>query len=235
VSGSSELQDPVALGATGSCHVRAGVHAPPAAPEGRIGARRYDGHMTGPRPRPSPTNRFAPRPAYRLAVARVLGLGLAASLLVAACSPAEPTSKPSEASTSVASVAPSAATSSPPSTSSSAPQAGQTDTDWGRIWDSLPAAFPVYPGATPAEATETGPVSAAFALNGQEAKTVATWMQMELERATYSTEALTGPLEDGSFVLDSTGPGGCRIEVAVAPLGSLTTVTVRYGAACPSP
>ena len=61
-------------------------------------------------------------------------------------------------------------------------------------------------------------------------------MRSELERATYGTEALTGPLEDGSYVLDSTGSApGCRVQVSVAPLGGLTTVTVRYGAACPAP
>ena len=60
-------------------------------------------------------------------------------------------------------------------------------------------------------------------------------MRTELERAAYSTEALNGPLEDGSFVLAAIGAGACRVEVAVAPRGGLTTVTVRYGAACPSP
>jgi hypothetical protein len=118
---------------------------------------------------------------------------------------------------------------------SAAPQAGQTDTDWGRIWDELPEAFPVYPGATPADEAATGPVSATFALEGADPRTVATWMQTELERAAYRTEALNGPFEDGSFVLELNGSTECRIEVVVAPLGGLVTVTVRYGAACPSP
>ena len=39
--------------------------------------------------------------------------------------------------------------------------------------------------------------------------------------------------KDGSFVLDSVGDGGCRIQVAIKPMGGLTFVTVRYGAACP--
>ena len=61
-------------------------------------------------------------------------------------------------------------------------------------------------------------------------------MQSELERATYSTEALSGPLEDGSYVLDSTGTApGCRVQASIAPLGGLTTVTVLYGASCPKP
>jgi hypothetical protein len=111
----------------------------------------------------------------------------------------------------------------------------QTDTDWGRIWDGLPQAFPLYPGATPADDAATELVSATFVLSGPDARTVATWMQTELERATFATEALNGPLEDGSFILDSTGSGDCRIQVAIAPTGGLTRVSVRYGAACPSP
>jgi hypothetical protein len=121
-----------------------------------------------------------------------------------------------------------------PATSAEA-QAGQSNTDWGRIWDELPEAFPVYPGATPADEAATGSVSATFALEGADPRTVATWMQTELERAAYRTEALNGPFEDGSFVLELVGSTECRIEVVVAPLGGLVTVTVRYGAACPSP
>jgi hypothetical protein len=93
----------------------------------------------------------------------------------------------------------------------------------------------MYPGAAPAAAAQTGPVSAVLAVPGQEVRTIATWMQAELERDGYRTEALNGPLEDGSFVLDSVGGGGCLVEVAVAPLGDLTVLTARYGAACPSP
>jgi hypothetical protein len=76
-------------------------------------------------------------------------------------------------------------------------------------------------------------VSATFSVPGTDAATVAQWLQAELEVATYSTEALSGPLEDGSFVLDSVGEGECRIETTVAPAGDLTLVRVRYGAACP--
>lgn len=119
---------------------------------------------------------------------------------------------------------------------STAPQAGQTDTDWGRIWDSLPAGFPTYPGSTPAEEAASGPASTVLAVEGVGAKTIADWMQSKLEQAPYSTEALSGPLEDGSYVLESTGSArDCRVQVSVAPLGALTTVTVRYGTGCPKP
>ena len=55
-----------------------------------------------------------------------------------------------------------------------------------------------------------------------------------LELATFSTESLSGPLEDGSFVLESVGEGDCRIQTSVQPMGGLTFVIIRYGAACPT-
>jgi hypothetical protein len=157
-------------------------------------------------------------------------MGLTTALLVAACDSATPTPPRTEAPASVASVPPSQAA---PDPSSVAPPVGQTDTNWGRIWDKLPEAFPVFPGATPADEVATEAVSATFALEDADARAVVAWMQTELERGAYRTEAHNGPFEDGSFVLDLTGSADCRIQVAVAPLGGLTVVTVRYGAACP--
>jgi len=172
----------------------------------------------------SPSSRHVPR--------WTLEGGLATVLLLGACNAVTPTPPPTEPPASIASVPPSATASEP---LSAAPRVGQTDTDWGRIWDELPEAFPVYPGAAPADEAATELVSAAFALESADPRTVATWMQTELERAAYRTEALNGPFEDGSFVLELNGSTECRIEVVVAPLGGLVTVTVRYGAACPSP
>jgi len=108
----------------------------------------------------------------------------------------------------------------------------QTDTDWGRLWDALPAAFPRFPGSVPTETGEFGPVSAEFAVP-DEVGPVTAWLQASLEGAGYSTEALSGPLEDGSRVIDSVADGGCRIETVVLPLGGTTHVAVRFGAACP--
>jgi hypothetical protein len=174
----------------------------------------YDDPMTGSSP--------------RLASRVVSAIGIASLLLIVACGPAIPAS-PSGA----ASIPP--ASHEPTASESAALDTGQTDTDWGRIWDALPEAFPVYPGAAPADDAAADVVSATLALEGADPRVVVGWMQMELERAMYATEALNGPFEDGSFVLDLTGEGTCRIQVSVAPLGGLTTVAVRYGAGCPEP
>lgn len=113
---------------------------------------------------------------------------------------------------------------------------GQTDTEWGRIWDSLPAGFPKYPGATLSEEAATGPATATYIVEGGEPKAIATWFQDAFEAAAFSTEALSGPLEDGSYVLDSLGQDpACRLSVTIAPLGGTTTLTVMYGARCPHP
>ena len=116
----------------------------------------------------------------------------------------------------------------------SAGAVGQTETAWGRIWDGLPPGFPIYPDATATDRASSGePVSAAFTAEGVDPAEIAQWLQTELEVATYSTEALSGPLEDGSFVIDSVGEGDCRIESVVTPAGDTTLLTVRFGAACP--
>jgi hypothetical protein len=162
--------------------------------------------------------------------ARALVCLLAAVLVVAGCE--RGTAPPS------GSASPTSATASAATQGSSAdpgtPAPGQTDTGWGRIWDEVPESFPLYPGGLPAGGTSES-VSAALVIDGVEAQDVASWMQMQLERTTLRTEGYNGPLEDGSFVLDTVGGGGCRIQVKAAPLGSLTSLIVRYGAACPAP
>jgi hypothetical protein len=107
----------------------------------------------------------------------------------------------------------------------------QTDTEWGRIWDALPDGFPVPPGSTPTEPDE--PVSGAFDLSVG-VDEAATFMQQTLELANFSTFTMSGPAEDGSIVIESVGPGGadCRVETTIRPLGAVTRMTVRYGAAC---
>ena len=162
-------------------------------------------------------------------------LALLSVLAFAACS----TSAPSSAGASAGSGA-SSATGAPSTPASALPSAGgtssaQTDTEWGRIWDSLPADFPTYPGATPAEETATGAASADLVVTGGNARTIATTMQSALTAVGYTTAGLSGPLEDGSFTLDMTGPpAGCKVELRVTPTGGLTSLKVLYGAACPN-
>lgn len=179
-----------------------------------------------------------PRRASRAA----LLVTLLVAILVAACgtstTSAEPTASaaPSVASSGApASPAPPDPTPVPGSGDPATPvPSSQTDTEWGRIWDTLPAAFPHYPGSVPTETGE-GPASGRFAVP-VDARTAATFMQQALETAAYSTDALSGPLEDGGFVLDSTGEDpACHVRTTIAPLGSTTVMTVMYGAACPAP
>jgi len=164
-------------------------------------------------------------------------------LLVAACSSVgtdDPLQSALEATPGAATSEPAGQASEPPVAPPSAeppatdePTVTQSDTEWGRIWDALPAGFPVYPDAVETEEAGAGePVSATFS-SAAAADAIATWLQSRLELATFSTEALSGPLEDGSFVLDSVGDEDCRIETTVAPAGDLTIITVRYGADCP--
>ena len=133
--------------------------------------------------------------------------------------------------TTTASAAPSEASQAP---LSSSPGAGQTDTEWGRIWDTVPAGFPRFPGSNPAEDAAADPVSARFAVPGGDPQAIATWMQSALEQAHLSTVGLNGPAEDGSFVLDSAGNGACRVQTTIAPLGDMTFISVRYGSDCPA-
>lgn len=108
----------------------------------------------------------------------------------------------------------------------------QTDTDWGRIWDALPEAFPRYPGANPTETGE-GPASAILDVGDAEPAEVATFYQSALEGAAYSTLSMSGPREDGSWEIESVGEATCRTRTTIAPLGGSTIVTILFGAACP--
>jgi hypothetical protein len=106
---------------------------------------------------------------------------------------------------------------------------------WGAAWDALPPGFPVPAGARPADPGDPadGPVSGAFVVDGV-TDDVAAQMQRRLGAAGYSTEAVSGPLEDGSLVIDSVGPDpACRVQTRVRPLGGTTMITVLFGAACP--
>ena len=167
----------------------------------------------------SDRRRRTSRPVFALLIGLVLAL--------AACSSAG-TSSPTPPSVS----SPAAAASSARPAAGGGSATSQTNTDWGRIWDSLPKDFPTIAGSTPDDAA-AGPASAVLVVQGDVAKTVATSLQTELGAAGYTTTALGGPLEDGTYTLDMTGAStDCMLQVAATPTGGLTTITILYGAGC---
>lgn len=112
------------------------------------------------------------------------------------------------------------------------PSQTETQTEVGRIWDSLPPSFPRISGAIPTE-TGSGPTSGTFAVGTNLASAVAT-MKAGLTGLGYNVD-VGSPLEDGSVVLDAGGGAepDCRIEVRFTPLSGTISMAVLYGAACP--
>ena len=170
----------------------------------------------------------------RRRIASSLGLVIAASIAVGACSPLS--DAPGSTSGTAAVPTGSAITATPePSDATAEPNATatamtQTDTEWGRIWDAIPRSFPVYPGAT--STTEIGaPASAQFVVPADVA-TATTWTKSALD-ATGLRTTVSGPLEDGSSTLDSVGPNACAAKTTIARTGGVTLLTILYGAKCP--
>lgn len=129
-----------------------------------------------------------------------------------------------------------AATSSSAAGASATAATGQTDTSWGRIWDTLPSGFPAIAGSTRADEVATEPASATLSVDGIVAQSVATTTESSLKAAGYRTDALSGPLEDGTYTLEMAGSNaGCRIMLTAKPTGGVTTVTILYGSTCPAP
>jgi hypothetical protein len=157
---------------------------------------------------------------------RLFGIAfLSAGMIAAACGSDEPS----------ASMAPSVAPE-PSALVASPSVAGgtQTETGWGRIWDNVPTGFPRFPGSVVADPVGPDPVSGTYSIVNDDTAQIVGWMQNALETASFRTESLSGPLEDGGFVIESVGEGECRIQTSVRPMGGLTFVIVRYGAACPA-
>jgi len=156
---------------------------------------------------------------------------VAVALAIAACGS---TASSDPSSSAVSSGPPSTEASARSPVQSGAATAGQTDTEWGRIWDTLPSNFPEIPGAHPAEEAATGPASATLAIEGNVSRLVATALVGLLAKNGYPTAGLGAPLEDGSYTLEATGAApGCKVQATVKPMGGETFVTILYGAACP--
>jgi hypothetical protein len=170
-----------------------------------------------------------PRSQASLAIA----LLLVSIIAITGCGSSNPSPSSTPTPSSPSSVAPSEVPETLPPATLGPLLEGQTDTDWGRLWDTLPTGFPLYPGATRSDEAQEGPSSGVYVVEG-DPETIATWFQDQLEIAAFSTESLSGPLEDGSYELDSIGQDvACRVRVTIAPLGGLTALTVFYGAGCP--
>lgn len=162
------------------------------------------------------------------AITSVATLVLIAGLL-AACGTSEASTPP----TSIASVEPGTIGPPEPSPSLDPGLPGQSESDWGPIWDAVPATFPVPLDARPTE-PESGPVSAAYLVpdDGGGPRALAEFYATGLEERGLPG-AVDGPLEDGSVTAWGSNGYGCDALVTVLPRGDDNLVTVLYGAGCP--
>lgn len=106
-----------------------------------------------------------------------------------------------------------------------------TETEFGRIWDDVPASFPRLSTSTVGD--RPTPASAQFVeIVGTPASATAS-IRRALTAQGWSVD-VGSPLEDGTVVLEATGqPDGCKAEIRFTPLGGSVIMTVLYGAACP--
>jgi hypothetical protein len=123
---------------------------------------------------------------------------------------------------------PGAASAPPASPAASLP--GTTDTEFGRIWDGLPAWFPIPAGAVAID--DRAPSSGSYAL-GMDVDS-ATRTIADALRARGLSVNVGSPLEDGSVVIDVGGAAeGCVSEVRLTPRSGTVSMSVLYGASCP--
>jgi hypothetical protein len=170
--------------------------------------------------------------------ARLLPLVLGVLLVLVACDTSSaPSADPTDAATAAASGSPAVSPGvsvAPVTPGVSDAPVGQTETEFGTIWDGVPEGFPRFRGGRDADDAGPAPASDVYAIEGADAGLVAEWLQSAMEDATYSTEGLSGPFEDGGYELVSVGDADCRIRTTITPQGSMILVTVLYGAACPA-
>lgn len=168
------------------------------------------------------------------AAGRTLPFALALAFALAACGggPGGSTPGPSSAASPTFEMpGETAEDTNPPSRDPSLP--GQSDAEWGPIWDALPPSYPVFGGAVPAEA-ESGPVSAAYTVANVDAdpREIAQFYADALDDAGLAT-GLDGPLEDGRYTVWSSSGYGCDSLVTILPRGDESLITVLFGTGCP--
>jgi hypothetical protein len=155
---------------------------------------------------------------------------VALAALVGACGPTTtgPSARPSTASTPALTAVPGGpaspvvgATAGPPTT---------TETEFGTIYDALPASFPKLPGQEPAE-TGDGPTSGSFALR-MDSTAASKALRTALVAAGWTAD-VGSPLEDGTVILEAARQKGCKAEVRFTPRSGTVLMSVLYGAACP--
>ncbi len=169
-------------------------------------------------------NRCAPRGPIGVATTAVLAILVATACTAGGASPS-PTPEPTAelGSPVVGTPAGSGAPSEAP---------GRTTTDWGVIWDAVPASFPLPSGVAPADLPD-GPVSGTYTTSTA-ASATADAIATGLRAGGYSTVVVSGPTEAGEVTIDAVGSdAGCRIRATVRPLGGLTAIVVLYGSGCP--
>jgi hypothetical protein len=180
-----------------------------------------------------------PRSARPSPLSRSLaGAAVVAAIVLSSCSPSAAPSPSAGAPSDSTEAGTPSPTLSPvptdPGTSPGATPPGQTNTDWGRIWDAVPPGFPVYPGAHPTE-TGAGPASAILDAGAAKPAEVVTFYQTAMTGIGLNIVSNDGPREDGSFDLLAGDGASCAVEITVAPQGTSTIVTILYAAGCAFP
>jgi len=92
--------------------------------------------------------------------------------------------------------------------------------------------FPTLAGQEPAD-TGAGATSGSFAVN-MSAEAASRDLAAKLTNLGWTADVAT-PLEDGTVVLEATGPTpGCKAEVRFTPSTGTIIMSVLYGASCPT-
>ncbi len=173
---------------------------------------RYDARVTSPR--------------------RLRLLGLAVAVVLSGCAAAtSPKPSPTGRPTAAPNLTP------VPGGPSNVPSASPVPTSeaegFGPIWDALPPSWPTLPGQSQSEVGTDA--SEGFVVKGDPEALIGR-LRDDLEQRGWTVD-VGSPLEDGTIVLEATGPAkGCTAEARLAPPApgdNIASLLVYYGASCP--